>query len=470
MNETFTKTSSYTLDQIAVTPVTSASQNACKLCSPLGAALVFKGIANSVPLLHGSQGCSTYIRRYVISHFKEPVDIACSNFGEQTAIFGGGVNFKVALDNIRKQYDPDFIGIATTCLAETIGDDVSMFLREYKKQNHRDILPHMVTVSTPSYQGTHIEGFNAAVRAVVQDLAKEPCKGSCDPFINVFPGMLSSADLRHLKEIIEDFNLNTMMLPDYSETLDGGLWRNYQRIPPGGTPAKQIKIAGSALASIEFGQCLALNKVTAGTVLTDRFNLPCNRIGLPIGITQTDRFLQILSDLCGQPIPKKYSKQRGRLLDALVDGHKIVNGKRAAIFGDPDLAAGLVEFLTEIGIQPIVCGTGVAKSGLLKALGSILTEARMKGIRVIENVDFIEMESVVKEIKPDLLIGSSKGYAMSRRLNIPLLRVGFPIHDRVGGHRQLQVGYLGAQTLFDRIANTFLSIQQAASQVGFTYL
>ncbi len=84
----------------------TATQNACNLCAPLGAALVFKGIANTVPLLHGSQGCSTYIRRYMISHFKEPLDIACSNFGEETAIFGGGANLKIAIDNIRKQYCP----------------------------------------------------------------------------------------------------------------------------------------------------------------------------------------------------------------------------------------------------------------------------------------------------------------------------------------------------------------------------
>ena len=66
----------------------TATQNACKLCTPLGAALAFEGIENSVPLLHGSQGCSTYIRRYMISHFKEPVDIASSNFSEETAVFG----------------------------------------------------------------------------------------------------------------------------------------------------------------------------------------------------------------------------------------------------------------------------------------------------------------------------------------------------------------------------------------------
>ena len=58
----------------------TATRNPCKLCSPLGASLVFKGIRGAVPILHGSQGCATYIRGYFISHFREPVDIASSNF------------------------------------------------------------------------------------------------------------------------------------------------------------------------------------------------------------------------------------------------------------------------------------------------------------------------------------------------------------------------------------------------------
>ena len=60
----------------------AATRNACKLCSPLGAAMVFKGIRGCLPFLHGSEGCATYIRRYMISHFREPVDIASSSLSE----------------------------------------------------------------------------------------------------------------------------------------------------------------------------------------------------------------------------------------------------------------------------------------------------------------------------------------------------------------------------------------------------
>jgi nitrogenase molybdenum-iron protein NifN len=67
----------------------TSTRNACKVCTPLGGSIVFKGIEGCVPLIHGSQGCATYIRRYLISHYKEPVDIASTNFTEETAIFGG---------------------------------------------------------------------------------------------------------------------------------------------------------------------------------------------------------------------------------------------------------------------------------------------------------------------------------------------------------------------------------------------
>ena len=96
-----------------------AAQNACKLCTPLGASLAFKGIKGAIPLLHGSQGCSTYMRRYLISHYKEPVDIACSNFGEQTAIFGGGVNLKIALENLREAVSS---GADRDCHDLSVGD------------------------------------------------------------------------------------------------------------------------------------------------------------------------------------------------------------------------------------------------------------------------------------------------------------------------------------------------------------
>ena len=446
----------------------TATQNACNLCAPLGAALAFKGVANCVPLLHGSQGCSTYIRRYMISHFKEPLDIACSNFGEQTAIFGGGANLKLALDNIRKQYAPDLIGIATTCLSETIGDDVPMFVKSYQEDNRDDQLPALVHVATPSYQGTHMQGFHGAVRALVAALAEPGLTESAT--VNLFPGMVSPSDLRHLKDILEAFRLEGILVPDYSDTLNGPLWSEYQRIPEGGTPVAVLRRTGLAAASIECGLVLAGSKDTAGTWLETHRDVPLHRLGLPIGIRQTDRFLEVLSTISGRPIPGKYTGQRGRLLDAMVDGHKHLNGVQAAIFGEEDLVAGLAGFCSELGIIPVLCATGGGQGRFEATVKSIVPARYHPEMQIMEDVDFVTIEKALEAAGGvDLLIGHSKGFTMSRRLKRPLVRVGFPVHDRVDGSRLLHLGYRGAQQLFDRIANTLIEEKQKNNAVGYTY-
>jgi nitrogenase molybdenum-iron protein NifN len=153
-----------------------------------------------------------------------------------------------------------------------------------------------------------------------------------------------------------------------------------------------------------------------------------------------------------------------------VDGHKHVNRVRAAVYGEEDLVAGVVSFLTEIGIHPVVCASG-GRSRHLSGVLEELVPAAMRGeMAVLDGADFAAIETAVARAKPDLIIGHSKGYALSRRLGIPLVRVGFPIHDRMGAARLLHVGYEGAMALFDRIANALIAQRQDGSQVGYTYM
>jgi nitrogenase molybdenum-iron protein NifN len=441
------------------------TRNACKLCSPLGAALVFRGIKGAVPFLHGSQGCATYIRRYIISHFKEPMDIASSNFNEETAVFGGKQNLREGLRNLYSQYKPELIGIATTCLTETIGEDVGMILRELKAEELIPADVKVVLVSTPSYKGTHMDGFRLAVKAVVDALA-EP--GENKKQINIFPGFLSAEDLRHLKEILEDFNLEYVMLPDYSETLDSGIWAEYQNIPEGGTSLEQINGMGGSAASIEF-TLTASDEESAGNFLHNRFGVPYFKIGIPLGIKETDIFFSALEKITGFSTSEKYISQRSRLIDAYADSHKYVFGKKALVYGEEDLVVGLVSFLAEIGVIPILCASGGNSGRLLQAIKQA-APLMADCVTIIDDTDFMTIKEEAERLKPDFLIGNSKGYFISRKLGVPLVRVGFPIHDRIGGARILHVGYRGTQQLFDRIVNALLSKKQEDSDIGYSYL
>jgi nitrogenase molybdenum-iron protein NifN len=443
-----------------------STRNACKLCSPLGAAFVFRGIEGAVPFLHGSQGCATYIRRYLIGHFREPVDIASSSFGESSAIFGGQANLVAGLQNVMRQYHPQLIGVATTCLSETIGDDVPMFLREFVEtipDSHE--LPRLVHVSTPSYEGTHMSGYRAAVRAVVDDIAGEkPVANLGAELVNVIPPLVSPADLRLLRELFRSFGLQPLLLPDYADTLDGGTWDSFELIPGGGTAVEEIESMGNARATIELG-C----DTGAGALLQERFGVEDISLRTPVGVRATDELLALLERMSGCGVTPELIGERSRLLDAYVDAHKIVARRRVVLYGEVDLVAAIAGFIHEIGALPIICATGERtgelRQRLEQAMGEIPSETQ-----VVEGVDFLGLEALVSDRDPELLVGNSKGYPLASKLGIPLVRVGFPVHDRFGGARLLHLGYRGALALFDRLVNTILEARQAASPVGYMFM
>lgn len=446
-------------------PNYTSTTNACKLCKPLGASLAFRGVEGCVPFLHGSQGCATYMRRYIISHFNEPIDIASSSLGEKHAIYGGGANLKLGLKNVTAKYTPHIIGVATTCLTETIGDDVPMIVHEYQEEFGTDDSPLIVMVSTPSYSGTHMEGFHAATKAVVEQLT-EPTKSHDG--INLFSGFISAADIRYLKEVCDDMEVDATIMPDYSETLDGAALNEYPLIPKGGTPYEKIKAMGGAKASIEFGSTMLGS--SAGKALEKKYSTKLYQTGLPIGIRQTDAFFDFLSEASGKEIPEKYSVARGRLVDAMVDGHKYIFGKKALIYGEEDMVVGITSLLSEIGIKPVLCASGGKSGEMEAAIAEVLEGMDCEMPLVKEDVDFYDIEKIAEELGVDLVIGHSKGYTFSRRMKLPLIRVGFPIHDRVGGQRILHLGYHGAQSLFDTITNTIIAQKQDNSSVGYTYM
>lgn len=443
-----------------------ASQNGCKVCAPLGACLAICGIEGAVPFLHGSQGCATYIRRYMISHFKEPVDIASSNFEESAAIFGGERNLITGLRNVYNKYHPEMIGIATTCLAETMGEDVNLYLSNRKNEIEELSDTRTFFVSTPSYCHTHAEGFWNTLLALASRFAKTSAKSD---HITLFPGMLSPADIRYLKEILSNFGISGHLIPDYSDTLDGPIWSEYLRIPEGGTPFEHIENMGSAAMTIEFTDRLVAADSPAD-LLKARCGVPSVRMPLPIGITATDRFFDSLTSLTGGDCPEVYKAERARLLDAYVDGHKYVFGATAVLYGEQDMVVAMARFLAEIGVRPVICASG-GKSGKLEtALESSISDRYFFPEYIEEEADFALIERMSNHLCPDLIIGNSKGYSMSRRLGIPLIRVGFPIHDRFGGQRILHVGYRGAAALFDRIVNSLIEVKQYKNPVGYTYM
>ncbi|MBN2436304.1 MAG: nitrogenase [Spirochaetes bacterium] len=436
------------------------TKNACHLCAPLGASLVYKGIKNCVTILHGSQGCATYIRRYMIGHYREPVDIASSSFTEHTAVFGGQENLLKSIENVIQTYDPDIIGIATTCLSETIGDDISMIIKEYQKRNMERTRPVILYTSTPSYRGTHVTGFFKTIHDVVTQTSKQAVTNAGQ--INIFNGLFSPAEIRVIRTIVSDFSLFPVIFPDYSDTLDGGSWNQYHPVPPGGTSLKKLSSCGNSAASIDFSFCQK-DELSAGMFLKEKFDIPCFKNAYPIGIELCDNFFKTLSTLSQKPVPEIYTQQRERLIDAYVDSHKYLYGQKAVVFGEENLVYSICTFLAETGINVVCAATG----GPAGSISGLKLNDYFNQTSILEDCDYEDIEEWVIHNETDILIGSSRGNKIAKLSGKPLIRCGFPIHDRIGASRQEFLGYNGTHNLFDQITNTIIERMQNSMPANY---
>lgn len=429
--------------------------NPCKMCMPMGASLAFKGIEGGMALIHGSQGCSTYIRRHISTHYDEPIDIASSSFNEKDTIHGGAKNLKHGLKNVISLYSPKVIGVLTTCLSETIGEDVSQIVGEFL-QRHRPEGVDIIPVNSPGYGGSHYEGYYAAVLQMVKYYT-EPCE--MHGGINIITGFMTPAEVRELKRIVSLFGAPATVLPDISDTLDEPFTGSYHMIPSGGTRREDIAKMAGAGATIEFGACVP-EALSPGAWLEQRYGVPLYRLPLPIGLKNTDKLMAVLSIITEKPVHQELKADRGRLLDAMIDAHKYNAQGRAAVFGDPETVCAAAALCLENGVHPVIAATGTKTALLGAALracpGFIPTQTT-----VLADTDFETIQKLVREHGVNILIGNSDGKFIEEKEHVPLIRIGFPVHDRVGAHRQVNIGYRGAALLLDSIANKLIELEHS---------
>lgn len=434
--------------------LTELTVNPCKMCMPMGAVTALYGISRCMSLLHGSQGCSTYIRRHMATHYNEPVDIASSSLTEHGTVFGGEENLIKGLENLIELYHPSVIGVPTTCLAETIGEDIPAIIHRFY-ESHPALGVTIIPIATPGYGGTQYEGFFAALRAVVSHIEMNDQKNNK---VNIITGLLSPADTRYLKNLLNQTGLDYILLPDISENLDGMHSEDYDRLPSGGTPLEEIALMAGARMTIEFSAFVP-SALSPAKYLKQRFGVPYVRMNMPVGLRDTDEFLHRLT-LLGGVIPKDVQDERGRFVDAMIDSHKYNANGRASVFGEPDLVYAVVRLLCENGVVPVVAATGSECKGfsdlVSPEVGKAAEDAFVARFSVCDDTDFDKIERLSLELGANLLVGSSDGRRIEEKHHIRLVRCGFPIHDRIGGQRIRMLGYSGSLALLDRITNAML--------------
>ncbi len=426
--------------------------NPAKTCQPVGAMYAALGIHGCLPHSHGSQGCCSYHRSTLTRHYKEPVMASTSSFTEGSSVFGGQANLLTAIDNIFGIYDPEIVAVHSTCLSETIGDDLGQIVNKARDEGKIPFGKHVIYASTPSYVGSHVTGYANMLEGIVKYFPEKTDERKRQ--INLLSGWVEPSDMRELKRLVGLMKIKSVLLPDTSDVLDTPMTGSYEMYPKGGTTIPDMISMGDSMKSIGLGEW-ATRK--AAIMLDNKCKVPFEITDIPVGLRATDRFIQAISKAGKVSVPDSLTDERGRLVDMITDMHQYLYGKRVAVFGDPDNIIPLVEFLTDIDMKPVYIVSGTPGKGFDKRMEEILSE------RVPEakykngpQADMLLMHQWIKQESVDLIIGNTYGKYISRDENIPFVRMGFPILDRVGHSYFPTVGYMGAIRILEKILGAIM--------------
>lgn len=428
-------------------------------CQPAGAQYAGIGVKDCIPLVHGGQGCTMFVRLLFAQHFKENFDIASTSLHEESAVFGGVKRVEEGVMVLTKRY-PNLrvIPIITTCSTEVIGDDIEGTINKCNralKEEFPDRTVHLVPVHTPSFKGSHVTGYAECVKSMVKTIAK---KGEPTGKFNLFPGWVNPGDITLLKSYLKEMGADATLFMD-TEEFDSPMMPDKTIHTHGRTTVEDIRDSANAGATL----CLARYEgATAGEYLQKEFEVPYHLVNTPYGIKNTDDMLRKISEITGKDIPESLVKERGVALDAMADlAHMFFANKKVAIFGHPDLVLGLAQFCMEVELEPVLLLIGDDQGSKYKKDPRIaeLKNTAHFDMEIIHNADLWDLEKKISkgEVKLDLIMGHSKGRYIAIDANIPMVRVGFPTFDRAGLYRKPTIGYKGAMELAEMIANAMFA-------------
>jgi len=428
-------------------------------CQPAGAQYAGIGVKDCIPLVHGGQGCTMFVRLLFAQHFKENFDIASTSLHEDSAVFGGTGRIEQGVMVLAQRYpNLRLIPIITTCSTEVIGDDVEGTINACNKAlkaEFPDRKVHLVPVHTPSFKGSQVGGYDECVLSIIKTLATH--KGKPSGKLNFFPGWVNPGDLVLMKHYMSEMGVDATYFMD-TEDFDSPMLPDKSIHTHGRTTIEDLAHSPNAAGSIALAR---YEGARSAEYLKSEFDVPCTVSPTPYGIGNTDAMLQAISALTGKEIPESLVKERGIALDALQDlAHMFFANKQVALFGHPDLVIGLAQFCIELEMKPVLLLLGDDNNKYKKDPRLIeLKNSVNWDMEIVCNSDLWELESRIKDgkIKPDLILGHSKGRYVAIDNNIPMVRVGFPTFDRAGLYRHPTMGYRGAMLLGEAMANALFT-------------
>jgi nitrogenase molybdenum-iron protein NifN len=407
--------------------------NPIKLSEPMGALLCFLGIKNCMPLMHGAQGCASFSKVFFTRHFNDPIAIQTTAVNDMTAVLDGGdYSISEAIKNITKKVKPDLVGLFTTGMTETKGDDIkgaTYLLKDIQK---------MTYVHTPDFEGGLESGFSKSIEAIIEQLVAEKtsinnAKAVLIPNVNLTP-----LEIEKIKEQIDMFGFETLALPDLSTSLDGHLGLKQGALTSGGISLTEIEDLATSSIVITVGNSVEKCGVTLQAKNDKITHFHFDTIS---GLVQGDLFYKALLEFKNVSKPSSsIIRWRKRLQDALLDTHFALGGMDVVIAAEPDQILSIATTINEAGANIKY----VVAPQYSEALDSIDCDNIIVG-------DFDDVENILEGA--DILISNFHGERLTHIYNKALMLRGFPNYEALGNQLKNDTLYEGSTHMLFEIAN-----------------
>lgn len=407
--------------------------NPIKLSQPMGATLAFLGIKNCMPLMHGAQGCASFTKVFFTRHFSDPIAIQTTAVNDITAVLDGG-DYAVSesIKNITKKVKLDLVGLFTTGMTETKGDDIkgaSFLVKDEQK---------IVYVNTPDFEGGLESGFSKVITALIEQIIK-PCDEIDSNKALIIPNVnLKPIDVEKIKDTLELFGFEALALPDLSESLDGHLGLKQGALSSGGISITEVENLANSSLVITIGESVKINGEKLREKNEKITHLHFDSLG---GLIANDEFYKkILEYKNIQTPPPSIVKWRKRLQDALLDTHFAIGSMKFLIAGEPDELLSISQTINEAGAK-IVSAISTTKS---KALEKVEAENVIIG-------DLDDAEKFLNEV--DVIITNFHGHRIAKINHKAFMLRGFPNYEEVGNQLKYDVLYEGNSYMLFELAN-----------------
>lgn len=409
--------------------------NPIKHSQPMGAALAFMGIRNCMPLMHASQGCASYTKVFYTRHFNEPIAMYNTSVSDITAILDGGdYSILMAIENITKKnktLNPEIIGLHTTGLTETKGDDVRSV------GTHIEI-PYCY-VNTPDYEGGMQSGWALTAKALIDQHTLETTALKANKLLLLPHVSLQPIEVEKIKALCEGFGFETYALPDLSTSLDGFLSEGQGKLGTGAIGIDDIRALADSATVITIGDSM---EIAAKALLKKNPAVTHLHFDHLMGQENNDNFVAALMEIRQiEPAPL-IKRWRGRLQDAMLDSHFLIGSSHFVVTGEPDMCIGICELLQSVG--------GTIDAVVATNYSPVLEKITANHVYVGD------LEDAAEHFKTaDLVISNFHAERLlhMQQKNTGLILRGFPNYEELGNQLKNDQLYEGSTYFLFEVAN-----------------